>query len=105
MPLAAVHRSPVDGLTVRSKACVRTLKLALAVTAGAPELPYGPTSLGLSAHAPGWISSPELTVRLALLPFLTAPISGSPDNDPRSNVTGAVPVRVACTERVSVGTP
>src|SRR5579862_5713357 len=67
-PLAAVHRSPVAESTVGSKACVTASNVALAVSGGAPDGPYGPISLGTSAQRPGSNSSPELSDKLALLP-------------------------------------
>ena len=103
-PLKDDHRSPVDDVIQGSKAWVTALRLALAVTSGAPEAGYGPISAGLSSHNPG-LTSGSLKVTLALSPsiepvvpvwsFNPGEISGSPGKYSRSKVTGAVPVMVA----------
>ena len=59
MPLASLQRSPVDGVTVMSKALVTASNDALVVTDGAPDVVYGPSSLGLRYHRPG-VTSPSV---------------------------------------------
>jgi hypothetical protein len=47
------HAFPVEVVTCVSKAIVTAFTVAVARPAGAPALPYGPISVGTSAHSPG----------------------------------------------------
>ena len=98
------HTSPVDEVTAASNSLVSTLVVKLAVAAGVPAEPNGPSSTADSRHGPGWTCGATIAA-VAVRPAPAAAMtSGESVMASRSNSTGAVAVALAANATVSVGT-